>query len=217
VNVIAPFITLFTANGFGWPIPGTDAAKGFDYSAQTLLIIGGGANTGKFMTQFAKWAGVGTIIAVAGPKNEAELKKYGATHIIDRHSSSALEEIRAITGDELTCVFDCVNEGDLTFGVSALSNTKNGLVACLIPGKADEAKVVGEKKGGYDCRHQLGLSWAHPEAAKFFWGHMEGWLKDGVITPGSFEVYEGLDADKINAVYDNYRDGKAQGKVHIRP
>jgi hypothetical protein len=46
---------------------------------------------------------------------------------------------------------------------------------------------------------------------------MEGWLKDGVITPGSFEVYEGLDADKINAVYDNYRDGKAQGKVHIRP
>ena len=66
---------------------------------------------GKFGVQWAKVAGIGTVIAVASLSHEKELKDMGATHVIDRHSSSIVQDIQEIAGgkDAVTHIYDCVN------------------------------------------------------------------------------------------------------------
>jgi NADPH:quinone reductase-like Zn-dependent oxidoreductase len=90
INGISIFVAMFHSTGLGIPppIPSNEEAKTFDYGAQTLVIIGGGSNTGKLGIQFAHLAGIGNIIVVAGLGNTDELKSYGATTVIDRHVSN---------------------------------------------------------------------------------------------------------------------------------
>ena len=66
---------------------------------------------GKFGVQWAKVAGIGTIIAVASFSHEKDLKAMGATHVIDRHSATIVEDIQTIAGDKdaVTHIYDCVN------------------------------------------------------------------------------------------------------------
>ena len=109
INLVASYIAFFAQSGLGLPLPGTDASRTFDYTSQSILIIGGGSNCGKFGVQLAKWAGFGTIVVVAGSKNEAQLKQLRATHIIDRQSSDVLGEIRVLVGDDLLYSYDAVN------------------------------------------------------------------------------------------------------------
>lgn len=214
-NMIAPYIAFFTPV-LGLVIPETDAAKAFDFKPLSLLVVGGGSNCGKFGVQLAKWAGIGQIIVVAGKDNEAQLKQLGATHVIDRHGADVLGEIRKLTGDDLIYAYDAVNR-DNTLAVAALSNTKKGTLATLVHGQPDTAKI-GEKKAGYEVKGVFGLSMAYPEAAGLFWRKfMPEWLESGAVSPLDYKVIEGLNADKVNAVYDNYRDGMPQSKVHVHP
>lgn len=214
-NLMAPFISFFDVLAI--PLPGTEESKSFGYKAQIILIIGGGANCGKLGVQLAKWAGFGRIIVVAGKRNEGELKKCGATHIIDRHVDDVLSEIREIAGDDLMYAYDAINEGEaVTLGVAALSNTKKGALATPLSGRPDSSKI-GKKEQGFHIKQTFGLSWVHPELAKFFWSNIYGWLESGVITPLCFKVLNGLDADKVNAIYDNYAQGRSQSKVHVLP
>jgi NADPH2:quinone reductase len=66
---------------------------------------------GKFGVQWAKVAGIGTITAVASLSHEEDLKGMGATHVIDRHSATIVQDIQTIAGDKdaLTHIYDCVN------------------------------------------------------------------------------------------------------------
>src|ERR1700761_6028910 len=84
-NVIAPLVALFDASALAIPAPWTDEAKSFDYKGTSLLVMGGGSSCGKFGVQLAALAGIGNIIVVGG--DEAELKSYGATRVLDRHGS----------------------------------------------------------------------------------------------------------------------------------
>jgi NADPH2:quinone reductase len=67
INAVTSAMSLFSSAGFGWPFPGTPEAASFDYTSQKVVIIGGGTNTGKLAIQFARLAGIGTIIAIASP------------------------------------------------------------------------------------------------------------------------------------------------------
>lgn len=220
VNGIAPFVALFDSSGLGIPPPFTNNidAKAFDYAAQALVIIGGGANTGKLGIQLASLAGIGKIVAVASASNAAELKSYGATHIIDRHASN--EEIKShiqeITGDDLLYVYDTINK-DHTLAVSLLSSTRNGKVATLLPGEVDTAKI-GEKKAGFRIAHTFGSSHLHRDLGRKFWKELPSWVESGKLKPLSFKIVEGgLSTEGVNRVLDNYRDGKSPGKWHVHP
>lgn len=203
--------------GVGIPGPWTEAAKSFDYKNTTLLILGGGSNCGKFAVQLAKLAGIGQIVVVGGP--EQELKGYGATHIVDRHGSEevVLEKIRKfIPGDDLIYAFDAVNPpATQTLGLNALSSSKKGKLARLLPlGPVDESKVLG-KKAGFEVINVYGSSQARPDVSYAFWERAAGYLESGSIKPLEFVGKNGLTAENANSVLDDYKDGKKVVKTHI--
>ena len=217
-NLIAAYMAFFLPTGLGLPLPTTEATRSVDLQHEKLLIIGGGSNTGKFGIQLAKWAGIGQIIVVAAVHNEKRLKELGATAVIDRHSADVLGDIKGLVGDDLVYAYDTVNGGDgITLAIAALSDSKSGKVASLLPGEPDSSKV-GKKVKGFELEHILGSSWMYPEAASRFWKSLlPDWIDSGVVTPLEYKVVEDLNAAAVNATYDNYRDGKVQGKVHIHP
>jgi NADPH2:quinone reductase len=65
-------------------------------------VIGGGSSVGKFAIQYAELASIGTVIAIASAARTEELKKLGATHVIDRHTSDEeiQQVVKEITGEE---------------------------------------------------------------------------------------------------------------------
>ncbi len=213
-NIIAPLVALF--GSLKIPAPWSPAAKDFDYAGTTLLVVGGGSSCGKFGVQLAKLAGIGKIVVVGGP--EAELKGFGATHVVDRHGGqdAVLGRVRAIVGDDLVYAYDAVNppEGQL-LALNALSSHKRGALARLVPTKpVDETKVYG-KKAGFDVYNVYGSSQAHPELATGFWERVPGFLEKGQIKPLGYVVKEGLTAENVNEVLDRYRDGLPVTKTHI--
>ncbi|PNP86363.1 hypothetical protein FNYG_00316 [Fusarium nygamai] len=218
VIVLAAFIALFAPSGHGLPAPFASEAKSFDQSSVSLLIIGGGSNTGRAVVELAKLAGIGQIIVIAGKQNEENLKAVGATHVIDRRAPDVLGQIRAITGDELIYAVDTVNAGlDQEFGVAALSNKKKGTLITLRRPDGDfDAAQIGPKAAGYERRLAFGVSPIHPELTMKFWEEVPRWYKEGKLRPSSFEVIKGLDVDAVNKALDKYRDGNGV-KMNIHP
>ena len=217
-NIVAPFWAIFGAHGLAlpFPFPGDKASQGVDYSKQSIVVIGAGSNCGKYGVQSCALAGFGTIIATADlRKNGAELRRYGATHVIDRHAEDQEEQIRAIVGDELIYAFDAVNV-DHTLGISILSNTKKGTLACIVPGKAETPEKIGKKEKGFEEKFVQGQSHNQPELGAKFWKALPGWMEEGKVKATGWDVLEGLDAGKVNEVLDTYRDGRVPPRqVHV--
>ncbi|KAI1753925.1 putative alcohol dehydrogenase [Xylaria castorea] len=213
-NIIAPLVAFFDTLQI--PAPWSPAAKEFDSAAAAILIVGGGSNCGRFGVQLAKIAGIGRIVVVGG--NEAELKSFGATHVVDRHAGqdAILARIRDVVGDDLVYAYDAVNPPEgLVLALNALSSHKKGALARLIPfGAVDESKVLG-KKAGYDVRDVFGISQVSPELTASFWSRVPEYLEAGQIKPLAYTVKKGLLASTINEVLDAYKDGKVVMKTHI--
>ncbi|KAK7419300.1 hypothetical protein QQX98_003452 [Neonectria punicea] len=213
-NVVAPLVALFETLHI--PAPWTPAAKEFDYANTALLIVGGGSNCGRFGVQLAKLSGIGRIVVVGG--NEAELKSFGATHVLDRHAGydTVLARIRDVVGDDLVYALDTINplDGQL-LALNALSSRKKGALARLIPhGQVDGSKVF-EKQAGFDVRDVFGSSHVHPELVRGFWSRAQAYLEAGQIKPLAYVVKEGLLASNVNEVLDAYKNGKPVTKTHI--
>ncbi|KAK4496904.1 hypothetical protein PRZ48_011353 [Zasmidium cellare] len=215
LNLITTFMALFTEDyGFSWPAPWE---KQTNSASQTLIILGAGSNCGKFAIQLAKMVGIGRIIAIAGASNEAELKKLGATHFLDRHASneSVASQVHAIIPqDEITTVYDCYN-WTYELGLSLLSTTKPSRLAVLH--RVDGAEIAqtypNVRAQTVRCSND-GLG-KHKEE---FWKHLPGWLETGKILPAEWKVIGGLDAfDEVNKVLDDYRDGKGGPQALVIP
>lgn len=216
-NIIAPVVGLF--HNLQIPAPWIDGAraKAFDYASTTVLIIGGGTNNGRFAVQLAKLAGIGKIVAVGG--SEAELQGFGATHVLDRHGGhdAILARIKAVVGDDLLYALDTVNPpADQHLGVNALSDSRKGLLARLVPtGPIDAAKVTGAKKAGYEVLNVFGSSQGNPALCDPFWARLTGYLSSGDIKPLGYVTKQGLDAAAVNELLDTYRDSGRVVKTHL--
>ena len=215
-NIIAPFWAIFGEDGLALPFPFPGEGKpDFDYGKAAIVIIGAGSNCGKYATQICALAGFGTIVVTANvSKHERDLRSYGATHVLDRHAADVADQVRGIVGDELVYAFDAVNL-DHTLGISLLSSSKKGTLACIVPKMAPVGEV-GEKKAGYEDKFTQGQSHNQPELGEKFWRCLPQWMAEGRIRSTGWEVSEGLDAEKVNGVLDRYRDGKEVPKqVHV--
>jgi len=215
-NIVAPFWALFGRDGLALPFPFADSPKKFDYASQKIVIIGAGSNCGKYAVQSAALAGFGTIVAIAGKTNETELRLYGATHVVNRHASDVEKEVREIVGDDLIYAFDAWNV-DHTLGVSLLSNSKKGTLACIVPGQVpvDKSKI-GAKSAGYEDKFAQGQSHNQPELGVAFWKSLPGWMAEGKVKPTAYDTLQGLDVGKINDVLDAYRDGRHPARqIHV--
>ncbi|VUC24912.1 unnamed protein product [Clonostachys rosea] len=213
-NIFAPLVAIFDT--FEIPPPWAPESKSFDYNGATILIIGGGTNCGKFAVQLAKLAGIGRIVAVGGPVDE--LLSYGATHVLDRHGGydSVLSRVKEAVGDDLLYACDTINPAqDQTLGLDALSNSKKGILATLLPrGSTDDARI-SKKEAGFVWHKVIGSSHAKPALAVDFWKRLPGYLEQGQITPLQFTAKQGLEAIHVNEVLDAYRDGKSVTRLHV--
>ncbi|KAF8865531.1 GroES-like protein [Acephala macrosclerotiorum] len=222
INAFTSFASLFSSEGgpenihrgLGIPFPSTPGSENFDYKNTMIVILGGGTRCGKLAIQFAKLAGIGTIITTASLRGEEELKRLGATHVIDRHAEDLVAQIRALTGDDLVYVYDTMSSGDHSLPVLLLSNTKKGYFSHLLPGKADE-KVVESKKGGVEEWQMNGSSGTHPKLAELFWGKIGEWIESGLEGGTCDGVVEGLEVEGVNRALDGYRDGGFE-RWHVR-
>ena len=219
VNISASAIALFDVRfGLGIPPPWNSEAESCDKANTTLLIIGGGSNCGRLGVQLAKTAGIGNIVVLGG--KEDELKKWGATHVLDRHGSddAVHARIKSVVGEDLIYVFDAVNDAETLYvGINALSSTRKGTVARLIPLRPHETGKVTKKDEEYEVKNVYGMP--HGQAlGKGLWENLGGYVEDGRIGPLRYEVAEGvgLNAEKVNEVLDRYRDGKSVVQTHFR-
>ncbi|KAL4877624.1 GroES-like protein [Aspergillus karnatakaensis] len=222
VNAVVAFVGLFHDSGLNLEIGLYGEGVKKDYSNDSILVIGGGSNTGKFAIQFAKLAGFGKILTTASTQDAQKvsyLRSLGATHVIDRSGDERTvhSRIRDIVGDDLIYVIDAVNGGkNQTLGLSVLSNSQKGSLITFMRGEVDEVEAA-KKKAGYRKAQVLGISHMHPEFSRVFWKTLPGWIEEGVLKPLEFVGVDGLDERVVNGVLDGYRDGKVAGKVHVRP
>lgn len=215
-NIVAPFWAIFGADGLALPFPFPGDPKPIiDYGKESIVIIGAGSNCGRYAVQACSLAGFGNIIVTADPKKHGDdLCSYGATHIIDRHAPDVVARVRALVGDSLVYALDAVNV-DHTLGVSLLSSSCRGTLACIVPKMVDIGDV-GEKKAGYEDKFVQGQSHNQPALGAKFWKWLPVWMKEGKIKATGWDVLEGLDAGKVNSVLDAYRDGNIPSKqVHV--
>lgn len=109
--------------------------------------------TGKLEVQLARLAGIGRLIAVAGPDNEAKLRRLGATYVINRHDSveEVTSRVHDILGEnEVTHVYDCRNM-TLELARSLLSGTKASKLITLHPNEQQD--VLAEERP--NCLHKF--------------------------------------------------------------
>lgn len=220
-NLVTATVALFDSTGFNIPAPWDPAALEFNYREASILIIGGGSNTGKFAIQLAAITGIGKLLVVASLKSEADLKALGATHVIDRTKpgTQIAADVRRLVGDNLIYALDTINAPeDQYIGVEALSNTKTGKFARLRPrGPVDESKLSAKKPLGFETLNILGASNARPATSVPLWERVSGLVAEGKINPTSFQVIKGLDLDEVNKTLDGYSNGTLSGQwqVHI--
>ncbi|OQD60233.1 hypothetical protein PENPOL_c026G01489 [Penicillium polonicum] len=215
-NVLATVITFFSQSFFGLPAPWTSGAAVAAPAGGAILVLGGGSNCGKFGIQLAVLAGFERIVVVGG--DETELKSYGATHVLDRHGtpSETVSRIREIVGDDLLYAYDTANPpGTQSVAINALSFTRKGKVARLLPvGPIDESQVE-KKSAGYEIWHILSDPHQHAELCRSFWEHVPRLLQEGKIKPAAYKRVHGWDAEEVNEVLDAYRDEKKITKTHF--
>jgi NADPH:quinone reductase len=220
LNPLTAFWGIFREQGLGVPPPAPFLGHdpNFSYGTQSIVAVGGGSAVGKYIIQWAKYAGFGTIITTASKsKSEKELLSLGATHVLDRHASdSELEaQVRRIVGNDLVYVYDAVNVGQgAEVGAKLLSSAKPGRLVVISGGDFDASRVKG-KKGGFERKMVFSAPWMEPELAKSYWHHIPKLIEDGALKPTAYEVIEGLDAGKVNKVLKAYIDGKAVTKPQI--
>ncbi|KAH7086114.1 putative alcohol dehydrogenase [Paraphoma chrysanthemicola] len=213
-NTIANVIGFYDPSNLAIPAPWA----GKTTTTNTILIIGGGSNCGRFAVQFARLSDFTRIVVVGG--DAAELKSYGATHVIDRHGGheAVTKRIRDIVGDDLTLAFDAVSlPSEQHLGINALSNSKTGKLARLrsMPGRVQEDLVL-PKKSKYELKNVMGASPLAPGVTVPFWKIVSDWLVQGKIKSLEYVTVDGLDAAKANEVLDGYRSGKKLKQTHFR-
>lgn len=180
---------------------------------EAFLIVGGGSNCGKFAVQLAKLVGIETIVTIGG--NEAELKAWGATHVLDRHQDAAeiVRQVKDITNDDLLYALDAVNgPTGLAPGFDSLSTKKKGILARLVP----RDKIGDDVKKGYELTEVMSGGGARDPPSLKMWKRLPEWIEKGYIKPVTYAVAGGLTAEAVNEAMDRYRDGRSEGQPHIR-
>jgi NADPH2:quinone reductase len=217
-NFVTAAVTLFDKTCFDIPAPWSPASKSFDYKSASILVIGGGSSVGKHVVQLAALAGIGNIIAVAGLKGAADIKALGATHVVDRTKSPAevATEVREITGDDLMYAIDTINPPSNQYiGVEALSNSKTGKLARLLPmGPIDETNL-SKKSAGFETVNVFGASNVRPDTSIPMWEHVTSLLEEGKIKPLGYQVIKGWDLDAVNKTLDGYANGSLSGQWQV--
>jgi NADPH2:quinone reductase len=219
VNATTSFAALFDVKGFGFPAPPpfSSSKEEFDAKETAVFVIGGGSAVGKLAIQYAKLAGIGTVITIASVGRTEELKALGATNIIDRHAmpEDIRAEVKNITGQGVEYIYDCVS-WDYDLAISLLSKTKKSVLLTLHPA---EKAIERAKEMRPSARVQFivgNADFIQPHT-KVFWEALPIWVKEGRLKVEKVRVVEGLNLEGIEEGLASYRDGSAVLPVVVHP
>lgn len=218
INLVTSWIALFGTSGLGFPAPFSSEAASFEYGSQNLVVMAAGASVGRFAVQLAAIAGIGKIIAVAGPGSKGELLDMGATHFVDRHlePQELVKQIHAITGAEgVTHLYHCHGR-DWTVDTALLARNKPSFLRSVHRFSDEQGEQIKVERPLSNAGFvQCSIHGMAPYAREF-WAHVPKWLVEGKLRPGSFRVIEGLEkVDEINEALGDYAGGSAvQVVVH---
>ncbi|WP_329106007.1 NAD(P)H-quinone oxidoreductase [Micromonospora sp. NBC_01699] len=108
---------------------------------ETLLVHGGGSGIGSFAIQVGAALGANVIVTARTSKHE-QLRKLGATHVIDYTDQDFVEETRAATGGRgADVILDIMGASYLTRNVQALTNHGRIVVIGLQGGRKGELNL----------------------------------------------------------------------------
>ena len=84
--------------------------------------------------QYAALSGFSPIITTASPKNEALLRSYGATHVLDRNlSADALKaQVAQIAGKPVKTVYDAISLADTQRAAFGLLAAHGGVLLTVL-------------------------------------------------------------------------------------
>lgn len=89
-----------------------------------FLVYGAAGSLGFQVTQLAVWLGY-DVIAVASKKHAKWLSGLGVKYVFDYHDADWPEQVRKVTGDDLTRAYDTISEDETVKTVAkAVSTTK---------------------------------------------------------------------------------------------
>ncbi|KAH7346885.1 chaperonin 10-like protein [Rhexocercosporidium sp. MPI-PUGE-AT-0058] len=219
INAGTSFAALFHPEWLNFPPPFSAKTKTFDYSKEKLVILGAGTQCGKLAIQFAKIAGIGTIIAVASIGREAELKDLGATHVIDRHSNNVVAEVQKASGgaEGITHVYDCAS---WTYELVAdlVATEKRSRIAILHHSKTVQTDLNSRGKKLAIVATVVGSQANfHGEENRMYWESLGSWVQEGKVRIPEYRTIEGLDEARVNEALDSYRDGRPVVQAIVHP
>jgi len=100
----------------------------------TLLIVGATGGVGSFAVQLAAMQGA-TVIATAGPDDEAFVRDLGATQMVDHTAGNVADAVHRLYPDGITALIDLISQKDALTDLGSVVRS-GGRVASLL-GAAD--------------------------------------------------------------------------------
>ncbi|EPQ52852.1 GroES-like protein, partial [Gloeophyllum trabeum ATCC 11539] len=182
------------------------------YRGQVMVVLGGSSSVGSYTIQLAALSGF-KVITTASASHETYLKSIGASTVIDRKSSTLVDDVLEAAGGEVRYLMDAI----------ALPNTQKNAVDIVSPGgsviltlPAEQSIMISAMKKRVRLRGCHGASHMYPDSIGF-WAAMEGYLERGVIKPNRPHVLPGGLASWKEA-FELHRSGKVSGeKIVLRP
>jgi len=169
--------------GIGLTPPWTPEGKN-KYAGQPIVILGGSSSVGQFAIQLARLSGFSPIITTSSLKHEANLKSFGATHVIGRDGDTTAEIKKHLPNGTTGVLYDAISTKD-TQTLAVAVTTPDALIALtLVPNP--EVDFGGRKPirtfGNFHANRKIGVSLfkALPEL-----------LETGAIKPNPVEIVPG--------------------------
>lgn len=166
----------------------------------TVLIVGATGGVGSFAVQFAAMRGA-TVIATAGPADEAFVRDLGAGHVVDHTAGTVVEAVRGLFPDGITTLIDVANQGAVLTDIASVVSS-GGRVASLL-GAADVEHFAGRDVVATNVI-------ATPTADKLH--RLAQAAISGELRVPIQEVYP---LDRVEDALESFRQGK-RGKLILR-
>jgi len=211
VGLFAPKRTGGGGAGFLAPWDEKNAGK---HAGQPIVIFGGSSSVGSYTVQLAKLAGFSPIITTSSPSNFDLVKSLGATHPVDRNSTTLVEEVKAIAGRDINIVYDAISLADTQPQAYEIV-AEGGQLALVLPLTIPQDKLNAKK----EIINVFGSGHV-PENREFIAGlykKLPQLLESGDIKPNVIQYAAGGLAsipDQLELLKNNQISG---AKVVVRP
>jgi NADPH:quinone reductase-like Zn-dependent oxidoreductase len=163
--------------------------------------------------QFARLSGFTTIIANGSKANESLIKKFGATHFIDRGLSvdEQASKIHSIA-PSLEYAWDAIGAKDTSTLAARAFGPEGGLIVSSLPISAD---VLGEYKN-VKGKNINSSPLTHQESAAKVWSNLEEALKKGDFKPLPYKIAPGGIAGIAEALHSVKKASGYKVVVHAQ-